>query len=167
MVIGMMKVYYYNIQYTVCPIQWCMQDSFKGGGGGWNPTLLFPCQACKRSLSGVGGGGRTLFFFLPQNFWVNFPDSESYEIVLSWYMHKNSVADDTTVSRSVDLWVNHARLRRGWSSPLWSTGVNVLCDSEEWLFNPESNGILVVDSCIAMFYLIGNSQSACTFNRNV
>ena len=90
-----------------------------------------------------------------------------YEKLLSWNMRKKSVADDTTFSHSVDLWVNHARLRRGWSSPLWSMGVIVLCDSEEWLFNPESNGILVVDSCIDMFYLLGISQSACNFNRNV
>ena len=94
-------------------------------------------------------------------------NSRAYEKLLSWNMRKKSVADDTTFWRSVDLWVNHARLRRGWSSPLWSMGVIVLCDSEEWLFNPESNGILVVDSCIAMFYLLGISQSACNFNRNV
>ena len=63
-------------------------------------------------------------------------------------------------------WTMHVRAG-DWSSPLWSMGVNALCDSEEWLFDPEAHEVLVVDSCIAMFYLLGISQSACNFSRNV
>ena len=46
-------------------------------------------------------------------------------------------------------------------------GVNALRDSEEWVFDLKSHELLVVDSCIAMFYLLGISLSACTFSRNL
>ena len=77
------------------------------------------------------------------------------------------LADDKRSHVELTSECNHACSCRGWFSPLWSMGVNALRDSEECVFDPKSHELLVVDSCIAMFYLLGISLSACTFSRNL